>query len=117
MVNILDVLPKRLKQARLEAGLTMEELASMIGVSHNVTVSRYESGKRTASIGIIQQIANATGKEISWFFEDIPVEKEICAQSEVEQQLIKRSRQLNKNGLERLNEYLEFLFERYRKSV
>ncbi len=117
MVNILDVLPKRLKQARLEAGLTMEELADMIGVSHNVTVSRYESGKRMASIGIIQQIAKATGKEIGWFFEEAPVEKKVYAQSEAEQQLIKRSRQLNENGLERLNEYLEFLFERYRKRV
>lgn len=116
MVNISEILPSRIKQAREEAGLTMDELASKIGVSHNVTIARYESGTRAASVAVLEQIAGATGKPLTWFVEELhhtPNREEL---SPTELKILNLYNQLNGTGVELLLDYLDYLLMKYKKS-
>ena len=58
---------RRIGQARRERGLTQADLATRIGVSLGL-VDRYESGKTDPS-DKLAQIAEVTGRQISWFTE------------------------------------------------
>lgn len=52
-----------IRQRRKEAGLTQEQLAKRIGCA-TITIRQYESGKRTPSLNVLQDIANALDLEI-----------------------------------------------------
>lgn len=54
------VFPDNLRNARVKAGYTQEELADKIGTS-KVQVSRYESGMRLPNILIAVHIADILG--------------------------------------------------------
>ena len=58
---------RRIGQARRERGFTQADLATRIGVSLGL-VDRYESG-RTDPSDKLAQIAEVTGRQISWFTE------------------------------------------------
>jgi len=47
----------RIKELRLEKGLTLKEMGNELGIRDN-TLSQYETGKRTPQFGLIQEIAN-----------------------------------------------------------
>ena len=65
---------RRIGQARRERGLTQADLATRIGVTLGL-VDRYESGKSDPS-GKLAQIAEVTGRRISWFTERDEVQSE-----------------------------------------
>jgi transcriptional regulator with XRE-family HTH domain len=67
----------RIKQARVEAGLTQDELGDFVGVGMR-QIQYYESGE-SDPYRKLRQIAEATGKPISWLLrgEDQPDEDEI----------------------------------------
>jgi len=58
---------ERIRKARLEAGLTQEELAKLIKVKRS-TIGMYEAEKNEPSLSMICLIAQALGKSVSWFF-------------------------------------------------
>lgn len=58
---------ERLTQARVEAGLTQQELASAVGCSV-MSIGKYERGERSPRGPMLRRIAAATGREIAWFF-------------------------------------------------
>lgn len=67
-----DSLPQRIREARLEAGFTQEQMAPMIGVTL-VTMSRYERGigKRGITLSMLARIAEVTGKPITFFITEV----------------------------------------------
>lgn len=66
--EIIPSLPLKLKQARIYADLTQQELSSILGCSHS-TIAMYESGKRQPSIKYIVDFCQATETNISWLFD------------------------------------------------
>lgn len=68
--NDIDLLVgKKLRKLRLEAGLTLQDLAQQIGVSHQ-QLQKYETGSNRLSVGMLPVVAEALGAEIMEFFED-----------------------------------------------
>lgn len=63
----LDELGRRIKQAREEANLTQQDLADRIGIKTAQSISRYERGQTEVTTKRLRQIAEATGKEMSFF--------------------------------------------------
>ena len=62
------MLKDKIKQARLDSGMTQRELAEKVGAIPQ-TIMKYEKGLRNPKIDMIQKIAQATGKEITYFLE------------------------------------------------
>ena len=61
-------MPYRIKEARLEQGLTQEELAQKSGISR-VTISGLESGKLVVTTtDTLIKIASALGRKVSEIF-------------------------------------------------
>jgi len=58
-----------LRQARLDRGLSQEQLAALIGVPQS-TVSEIESGKSTIHLRRLLSLARATGVEFSATWDD-----------------------------------------------
>jgi transcriptional regulator with XRE-family HTH domain len=69
----LDELGRRIKQAREDAHLTQQELADRIGIKTAQSISRYERGETEVSTKRLRRIAEATGKEMT-FFVTLPAE-------------------------------------------
>ena len=52
-----------MRQARIDAGMTLQELSSKAGIVHS-TVSSLETGKRNPSLATVMLLANALGLSI-----------------------------------------------------
>ena len=59
----------RLKQARVEAGLSQRRAAMEVKVEQS-SIWRYEAGRRIPSATILRRLALAYGKSLDWFLED-----------------------------------------------
>ncbi len=59
---------KKLQQAREEAGLSQEQLASQMGCAQS-TLSNYEKGKRRIYLTQLETIAGLLNKPIEYFLE------------------------------------------------
>lgn len=57
---------KRLKELRIHAGLTQEQLGKMVGVT-KVSISCYENGTRTPTWDTMTDLANALNVDIPYF--------------------------------------------------
>jgi transcriptional regulator with XRE-family HTH domain len=60
---------ERLVRARVEAGLTQEELARQVGASV-FSIGKYERGERSPRGPVLRRIAEVTGRTTAWFFEN-----------------------------------------------
>ena len=58
----------RLRRARIEAGLTQEELATRTKISL-AAIGKYERGERSPRGPNLRRIAEETNKPVAWFFE------------------------------------------------
>lgn len=68
--NDIDRLVGRnLRQLRLEAGLSLQELAGRIGLSHQ-QLQKYETAANRLSAGLLPAFAEALGVDVATFFED-----------------------------------------------
>ena len=70
----MELQPSRLKQARLEASLTLEKAAVAIGTDLN-TIWRYEAGRHRPSGPTLHALASLYGRSVEWFYgeeEDTP---------------------------------------------
>jgi transcriptional regulator with XRE-family HTH domain len=62
---------RRLRAARLEKGLTLLDVAQLIGVSYQQQ-QKYENGTVRISIGRLAMLCHYYGKDIRWFFDSLP---------------------------------------------
>ena len=60
----------RIQELRLARGLSREQLAKKIGVTHQ-QLQKYEKAINRISVGRLVLIANALDKNVEFFFEDI----------------------------------------------
>lgn len=77
MVDAVEV-AKRIKEARKQSGLTLQEVADVVGVK-NSTISRYENGQiKKAKLPVLQAIASALHVNPMWLigYTDDPVDYE-----------------------------------------
>lgn len=56
----------RLREARVDAGVTQAELAQALGRSQT-WVSKCELGERRVDVVELKEIADVLGKEVGWF--------------------------------------------------
>ncbi len=67
--NVDIVLGARLRQARIEAGLTQNELAERMGWTQHL-ISLYESGSRRMHADLLPELARELEKPLSYFWEN-----------------------------------------------
>ena len=60
-------LAEKLKQARLESDLTLEQVADALNTSYP-TIWRYEAGQRNPSGPTLHALASLYGRAMDWFF-------------------------------------------------
>ena len=97
-----------IKQKRLERGYTMKELANKVGVSE-ATVSRWESGNlATMKHTKIMLLSNALGISPAALFTSAPEEPSSLALTAREEKHIKKYRQLDADGQERIDRQIDF---------
>lgn len=61
---------RRLRQARVAAGLTQTELGIHLGISFQ-QIQKYEKGRNRIGGGRLYKIARALGVKITYFFDDV----------------------------------------------
>lgn len=61
----------KIQELRIAMGMSRHELAERIGVTHQQT-QKYEKGINRISAGRLAAVADALGKPVSYFFEEIP---------------------------------------------
>jgi transcriptional regulator with XRE-family HTH domain len=61
---------KRIRLARLEAGISRATLARRMAVSERA-VAYWEDDEKTPRAEYYPRLAEATGKPVSWFFEEV----------------------------------------------
>mgnify|MGYP006057637321 CR=1 FL=1 len=76
---------RKIAEIRLAFGLTRENIASKIGVTHQ-QIAKYEKGENRISIGRLILIASLFGKAPSYFYEGV-VEKVETPEEESRQRL------------------------------
>lgn len=87
----------RIKEARLGAGLTQEQLAQKVGVK-KTTITGYEKGNREPTAAMVGEIANATGVGVKFLFQDEQKELELDDFTVPEIRLVKKYRALDEHG-------------------
>ncbi|MEW9671823.1 helix-turn-helix domain-containing protein [Ammoniphilus sp. 3BR4] len=60
---------KRIKEARLNKGLTQQELADKCGFTKSL-LSKIENGQTGSAVATLSKIANNLGTPLSWFLEE-----------------------------------------------
>ena len=58
---------RRVRRRRLELGMTLQQLAELVGVTQQ-QVHKYEAGINRVSAGLLHRIAQALGMEVGHFF-------------------------------------------------
>ena len=61
-----DIIPSRIKQARVSRGYSMADLGNLVGVSRQA-ISKYEIGTYTPTEAVLSRIASVLRYEISFF--------------------------------------------------
>lgn len=91
-------LKDRLREARKKAGLSQEELASMIGVAKS-TLSGYERDGREPTMNTLSKIMCALGVDANYLLQDEMKELEETANLDLdERNTIKKIRKLDTHG-------------------
>ena len=65
--DYMPLKPGRLKEARVQAGLTLQQAAEAVGTDLN-SIWRYEAGRHRPSGPALHALANVYGKSVEWFF-------------------------------------------------
>lgn len=101
----------RIEARRQSLGLTMDHVASEIGVAKS-TIQRYEKGTiEKMKLPVIEAIARVLNVSPAWLCGKAEFEASlpVCTLTAQEQQLISLSRQLNEEGQEKLLDYADDL--------
>jgi len=65
----VTALGTRIRQARVEAGISREQLAVLLGVSLP-SIQRWETGRNEPTFRRVNEIGRVTGKPVEWFTGD-----------------------------------------------
>ena len=68
-VRANDYIAKRIRMARVEAGLSQRELGERLGMT-GAAISDYERGKVKIGIEDLDRFARALDKDVTWFLPD-----------------------------------------------
>jgi len=69
--NDIDIaVGRQLRKLRLDAGMTLQDLADQIGTSHQ-QLQKYETGVNRISAGMLPIVAEAVGADVMEFFQDV----------------------------------------------
>ena len=101
---------ERLKEARVNARLTQEQLAERIGVA-KTTLSGYENGNREPSVAIIAKMMQALQVDANYLYQD-EMENLTC----LEMSYMKKYRGLDRHGRELVQLVLDKEFERVKNT-
>ncbi|WP_047154011.1 helix-turn-helix domain-containing protein [Aneurinibacillus tyrosinisolvens] len=68
---VIDIgkIGKRIRQARLNKGLTQQELSDKCGFTKSL-LSKIENGQTASAVATLSKIANNLGTPLSWFLEE-----------------------------------------------
>ncbi|MBM3116418.1 helix-turn-helix domain-containing protein [Jeongeupia naejangsanensis] len=72
MTSNISIIGKRLKEARVHAGLSQERLGILAGIdefSASARMNQYERGKHEPGMEIMKRIAEKLHRPISYFYE------------------------------------------------
>jgi len=106
-----EIFGQRLARLRDEAGLSQSAMARRIGVSQSA-VSQIEAGDRSPSYGMLVQLAQALGVGMPYL-----VGAEVEQLTPTERTHFARFRALPATGKRELDAYVEFLQNKYAKSI
>lgn len=98
----MSTLSKRLKEARLRAKLSQEELGLKIGLepeSASTRMNRYELGKRVPTFELMLRIASELELPVAYFYAD----------NEQEVELLIKFHKLSDSGRQELIDYMNSL--------
>lgn len=84
-----QLLGRRLKEARIAAGLTQDDLVARLGKKTPTGISEYETGKRSFSADELIEFSGALGVPVTYFFQDA-----LQARDDLETQILLYFRQL-----------------------
>jgi transcriptional regulator with XRE-family HTH domain len=73
----------KIRSARADRGWKQKHLAAEVDVEP-ITVSRWERGATTPDLDVLSLVAEATGKPLSYFVEDQPMERGVRLDEAVE---------------------------------
>ncbi len=62
------MIPKRLKEARIAAGLSQEKFAALTDLAGKSQISNYEAGRRVASFKFITKLSEALDYPEAYFY-------------------------------------------------
>jgi transcriptional regulator with XRE-family HTH domain len=110
ITDTTGIVAKRLRMARAEANLTQEDMAKKAGLSPHI-VFNLETGRKKITVDYLVSMAIATGKPVSWFFEDIqeylPVDSARSLRS--------ANRDLPPEAAKELVDFVRYVMEKYGK--
>lgn len=69
-MKLEEVVALRMREARAAAGLSQEALGVLAGIDEataKVRISQYESGRHTPPLSMIEKIASALARPVTWF--------------------------------------------------
>lgn len=75
---------KRLKQLRIDSGLTQMQAAKLLGIS-NTALSQYESGKRTPGMNALSSLAGVYHVPLSYLLKGEEGEGSLLTEQEIQQ--------------------------------
>ncbi|GBD12359.1 HTH-type transcriptional regulator PuuR [bacterium HR24] len=76
VTEALRLLPKRLRQAREQEGLSLRQLARRAGVAAS-TIQKIEKGALVPSVAVVLRLAEALGRRPSYFISPVDEEREL----------------------------------------
>ncbi len=101
----------RLKESRIKAGLTQEQLAEKLGVAKS-TLSGYESGNREPSVATVAKALEILNIDANYLYQDESTNLTELVVSLDEKDIIKKYRNLDDHGKEVVDFLLEKEYER-----
>ena len=101
----------RLKESRIKAGLTQEQLAEKLGVAKS-TLSGYESGNREPSVATVAKALEILNIDANYLYQDESTNLTELVVSLDEKDIIKKYRNLDDHGKEVVDFLLKKEYER-----
>ena len=102
----------RIKEARLNAKLTQEQLAQIVGVAKS-TITGYEKGNRIPTATMIGEIATATKVDANFLYQDeVSSSNGNYATPDEFENIIRKYRALDAHGKNMINMILQAEYER-----
>lgn len=93
--NITEQIAKRIKEARLNQGMTGKEAAGKLGIAAS-TLSQYESGKSEPSFEMVIKISKLYNSNIDYLLTgEVPKEEKDIKVNDEEYSLVKAYRELD----------------------